>query len=256
MNPHDPPLTPEQREALLALEKHTGEWGALSRGLEEMLPAACRAERSVSMPNAEPTQAPRLAAPSLPGNEEPHLTTSNIARLENTRLQALADASKQGIAPRASVFQPQAAPAPRRSFIAQHSSRIIRLAAALALLATLSYFIISPSSSNADIAILSPRGEIPTTHPVIAWKAQPGKSYDVWILPPQGDVLTAPALFKAEKVRPPVDFAVLKPGKDQPLLAALTPGEDYRILVCYADTKRVGGIAIPFYVQLQPAANP
>ena len=61
-------------------------------------------------------------------------------------------------------------------------------------------------------------------------------------------MLTVPAVFKAEKVRPPVDFAVLKAGKDT-TLAALKPGEDYRVLVCYADTHRIGGIAVPFHVK-------
>ncbi len=200
-------LTPEQKEALAALENQSGEWGLLAKALG----------------NAQVESVPSLSADA-------------VARLEAIRNQSLASVGKKTAESRKLMLQ---------------TAIILRIAAILVVLGTLTWLYLPRQSPNAEIAITSPRGDTTSTVPVINWQAKPGKSYDVWILPPEGDVLTVPAVFKAEKVRPPVDFAALKPGKDAPL-AALKPGEDYRVLVCYADTKRIGGIAIAFHVSPKP----
>jgi hypothetical protein len=164
------------------------------------------------------------------------LSSGAIARLEAIRMQTLA-----------AHAQP---PAP--GFFRRHSTTLLSLAAAVALIAGLGWFFVPHRSPNAGISVWFPRGDTPTPQPSIQWAALPGKSYDVWILPPEGDVLTVKALYKAEKVRPPVDFAALKPAKDSRSTTGLEPGADYRLLVCYADTQRVGGVAVPFHVRPAP----
>jgi hypothetical protein len=113
----------------------------------------------------------------------------------------------------------------------------------------------------AAIVTRSPQGTVTTTQPEIAWENAPGKNYNVWILPAEGDYTTAPALFVAKGVRSPVPFSALKPGKDLPAdKRSLDPEKEYRVLVCYNDTgstgpgERIAGTPVPFRVA--PAANP
>lgn len=141
----------------------------------------------------------------------------------------------------------------RSSFLIRHSS-LLRLAAVLTVLATITWLLIPGTPPTAHVTITSPGDAISETQPVIAWttKDKPGQQYDVWILPAEGDHLTAPALFKAEKVTSPVAFASLKPGKGH-TDTALTAGTDYRVLVCLADMGRTAGVPVPFKVKPAPA---
>lgn len=126
----------------------------------------------------------------------------------------------------------------------------LKLAAVLGLLGVLSWLLVPQSTPTARITLTSPSGQTSETRPVIAWNSQdkPGQRYDVWILPAEGDHLTAPALFKAEKVTSPVTFDALKPGKGI-TDSALTAGADYRVLVCLADAGRMAGVPVPFRVK-------
>ncbi len=138
---------------------------------------------------------------------------------------------------------------PRRSFISQHSG-FLRLAAGLVVLAAVTWLLIPGSTPTAHVVITSPGDEITHTRPVIAWNSQdkPGQKYDVWILPAEGDHLTAPVLFVTKGVTSPVSFDSLKPGKDV-TSTALQPGADYRVLVCLADAGRMAGVPVRFKVK-------
>ncbi len=110
------------------------------------------------------------------------------------------------------------------------------------------------------IVTRSPQGTVATTQPEIAWENTPGKKYNVWILPKEGDYTTAPALFVAKDVQSPVAFSALKPGKDLPAdKTELDPDKDYRVLICYNDAgspgagERIAGTPVPFRVA--PAAK-
>lgn len=107
----------------------------------------------------------------------------------------------------------------------------------------------------APIANISPQGEVGTVRPEIAWENAADKSYNVWILPAEGEHTTAPALFVAKGVRSPVKFANLKPGKGAaPGTTELEPDKDYRVLICYAGTghdpvsERLSGTPVKFRV--------
>ena len=111
----------------------------------------------------------------------------------------------------------------------------------------------------APIATHSPQGEIGTTQPEIAWENAADTSYNVWILPGEGDYTTAPALFVAKGVRSPVKFSDLKPGKTAPPgLAELQPDKDYRVLICYANagtdpvSERIAGTPVKFRITATP----
>lgn len=143
--------------------------------------------------------------------------------------------------------------APRHSsFVTRHSG-FLRLAAVLALLAAVTWLLIPTSTPTARVVITSPGDVISETQPRIAWtsKDAPGQKYDVWILPAEGDHLTAPALFVAKSVTSPVSFTQLQPGAEA-AATALQPGTDYRVLVCLADAGRMAGVPVPFKVKPAP----
>ncbi len=107
----------------------------------------------------------------------------------------------------------------------------------------------------AAIARISPQGEVGSVRPEIAWENAADQSYNVWILPAEGDHTTTPALFVAKGVRSPVKFADLKPGKGTaPGTTELEPDKDYRVLICYAGTghdpvsERLAGTPVKFRV--------
>lgn len=135
------------------------------------------------------------------------------------------------------------------SFIIRHSS-FLRLAAVLTFFAGLTWLIMPHGVPTAHVTLTSPGDEITSTQPVIAWNSQdqPGQKYDVWILPAEGDHLTAPVLFVTKGVTSPVAFDSLKPGKGI-TDTALQPGTDYRVLVCLADAGRMAGVPVPFKVK-------
>lgn len=144
----------------------------------------------------------------------------------------------------------QARKRPRHSsFVIRHSG-LLRMAAVLALLAALTWFLLPTSTPTARVVVTSPGDEIPDTRPAIAWnsKDEPGQKYDVWILPAEGDHLTAPALFVAKSVTSPVSFSQLQPGAEA-AATSLQPGTDYRVLVCLADAGRTAGVPVPFKVK-------
>lgn len=140
----------------------------------------------------------------------------------------------------------------RPSFAARQSG-LLRLAAVLALLAAVTWLLLPTATPTARVVVTSPGDEVADTRPTIAWnsKDRPGQKYDVWILPEEGDHLSAPALFVAKGVMSPVPFGTLKPGAGQDA-AGLTPGTDYRVLVCLADAGRMAGVPVPFKVKTAP----
>lgn len=143
--------------------------------------------------------------------------------------------------------------APRHlSFVTRHSG-FIRLAAVLALLATITWLLIPSATPTAHVVITSPGDVISETQPRIAWTSRdaPGQKYDVWILPAEGDHLTAPALFVAKSVTSPISFTQLQPSTEV-AATSLQPGTDYRVLVCLADVGRMAGEPIPFRVTPAP----
>ena len=131
----------------------------------------------------------------------------------------------------------------------QRTSPLLRLAAVLALLSTITWLLFPTSVPTARVVLTSPGGTISETRPTIAWtsKDKPGQKYDVWILPAEGDHLTAPVLFVAKNVTSPVSFADLAAGPGI-TAAALTPGTDYRALVCLASMGRTAGVPVTFTV--------
>lgn len=104
----------------------------------------------------------------------------------------------------------------------------------------------------ARITITSPGDLVADPRPGIAWSSKdaPGQLYDVWILPEEGDFLTAPALFAAKDVVSPVAFASLAPADSAPSVEppALERGRSYRVLVCLAGVGRHAGTPAPFRV--------
>jgi hypothetical protein len=134
------------------------------------------------------------------------------------------------------------------SFIRRYSV-LLRLAAMLVLLAAATWLLLPANSPVARVVITSPGDVISDTRPRIAWtsKDKPGQNYDVWILPAEGDHLTAPALFVAKSVTSPVRFEQLQPGLG--LDTSLQSGVDYRVLVCLADAGRTAGVPVPFTVK-------
>jgi|JI10StandDraft_1071094.scaffolds.fasta_scaffold187753_4 hypothetical protein len=137
----------------------------------------------------------------------------------------------------------------RRSSFPILRSGLLRLAAVLTLLGAITWMFIPRSPPTAHVVITSPGDEVIDTRPTIAWssKDKPGQKYDVWILPAEGDHLTAPVLFVAKNVASPVAFSQLKPGPTT-TTADLQPGTDYRVLVCLADAGRMAGVPVPFRV--------
>jgi hypothetical protein len=144
-------------------------------------------------------------------------------------------------------------PAKQRFWQAGSLPHLTRLAAVLALLAAITWLLIPTTTPTARVVITSPGDEISETQPRIAWtsKDQPGQKYDVWILPAEGDHLTAPTLFVAKGVTSPVAFSQLQPSAEA-AGTALQPGEDYRVLVCLADVGRMAGVPVPFKVKPAP----
>lgn len=140
----------------------------------------------------------------------------------------------------------------RPSWAARHPG-LLRLAAILVLLGAVTWMLLPGSPGTARVVVTSPGDAITSTRPTIAWssKDKPGQKYDVWILPAEGDHLTAPTLFVAKGVTSPVPFEQLQPGKDT-AAPALQPGTSYRVLICLADAGRRAGVPIPFKVK--PAA--
>ncbi|MFZ4593615.1 MAG: hypothetical protein ACOYOF_05125 [Verrucomicrobiaceae bacterium] len=136
-----------------------------------------------------------------------------------------------------------------RSTSAGSGTNLLRWAAILVALGVVIWLVLPRSTPTANVALTSPAATISETQPVIAWtsKDKPGQKYDVWILPAEGDYLTAPALFKAEKVTSPVAFTAMKPGKDI-TDTALKSGMDYRVLICLADAGRMAGVPVSFRV--------
>jgi hypothetical protein len=132
-------------------------------------------------------------------------------------------------------------------------------AAAIMVAGLVAYQQMRPGDTNTAgggaIVTRSPQGTVATTQPEIAWENTPGKKYNVWILPKEGDYTTAPALFVAKDVRSPVAFSALKPGKELPEdKKELDPDKEYRVLICYNDTgstgpgERIAGTPVPFRV--------
>ena len=142
----------------------------------------------------------------------------------------------------------------RPSIVARQSKLLLRVAASIALVGIVTYFALTPRTPTAQVTMLSPIGEAVDSKPFIAWDArdEPGQKYDVWILPAEGDYLTAPTLYKAEGVTSPVSFSDLKPG---PEVAEneLRGDTEYRVLVCLADAGRTAGV--PFVFKVKPRAS-
>jgi hypothetical protein len=140
-------------------------------------------------------------------------------------------------------------PAPRTPWQRFHS--VLAIAATVLLLAGVAAIWLVPLLHKTQVfaVALSPRGNTGVTRPLLVWDNASEQKYDVWILPSEGKVETTPALFVAKGVQSPVAFSELKPGpaaggsKD-----SLEPGQAYRVLVCLADTGRLGGVAQPFQV--------
>jgi hypothetical protein len=94
---------------------------------------------------------------------------------------------------------------------------------------------------------LAPRGETGMTQPTLVWENAPDQHYDVWILHDGANQKEAPALFVANKVRSPIEFAELKPGPANiEQTASLKPGSRYLALVCLAGKGRMAGVTVPF----------
>jgi hypothetical protein len=103
---------------------------------------------------------------------------------------------------------------------------------------------------------LSPVRMTSMTQPTLAWENKPGQLYDVWILPPEGDVETVAPLFMKKQTVSPVIFSQLE-AKDG--LKELEPGQDYRLLVCLnvnGQTSRLAGVATPFHVAKEATSQP
>ena len=153
--------------------------------------------------------------------------------LERTRRQVLAAREKKIARPPFSVW-------------------LLRIAAAFLLLAALGWFFFPRNTKTprvARVVITSPGDTIASTRPTIAWtsKDAPGQRYDVWILPANGDHLKVPALYKAENVISPVQFANFRSGKENPE-PELQPGGSYQVLVCLAGSGRMAGVPVPFKI--------
>jgi hypothetical protein len=165
-----------------------------------------------------------------------------LFQLERARREALGDSVQPTVK--------RAAP----TFLQRHSTLLLRAVAALALLGAAAVLLFPSATPTAEVTMLSPVGESADQRPFIAWDARdkPGQKYDVWILPADGDHLTAATLFKAEKVTSPVSFSDLKaaPGVASD---ALHPDTEYRVLVCLADMGRTAGV--PFKFKVKPGAN-
>jgi len=156
-----------------------------------------------------------------------------------------------------SVIQGGAQDAPKRELPAggtRTSARrpfvLLRLAAVLALLATGTWLLLPTATPTARVVVIAPGDVISETRPRIAWnsKDKPGQKYDVWILPAEGDYLTAPVLFVAKEVTSPVQLDEMKPGPEM-LGTELEAGKDYRVLVCLAAVGRHAGVPVPFRVE-------
>ncbi|MEA3207976.1 MAG: hypothetical protein QOE70_1033 [Chthoniobacter sp.] len=198
---------------------------------------------------AEMESTDRLLRRAVQMREVEPMPPGVLERLEQTRREALsarlAEEAKQAGGAKVAAFPPAA---PRRRSL----PRWLALAAGVAAVAGLAVMFLRPRvPSSKDIAILGPRGETGFTQPLIVWDAKPDQRYDVWILPPEGSHLDAPALFVAKGVRPPVAFAELKPTPSLPEQSRpttrLEPDTDYRLLVCFAEAGRVAGVAVPFH---------
>ena len=111
----------------------------------------------------------------------------------------------------------------------------------------------------ARVTITSPGDLVTTTRPLIAWTSRdkPSQRYDVWLLPEEGDALTAPAVLVAKKVQSPVSFESLRSGTSDgsTLESGLEAGRAYRVLVCLADAGRMAGTPIPFRVSESATAE-
>lgn len=188
------------------------------------------------------------------GGAVPALPEQIIAQFESTRREALsrrmaAEAQAHGGPSVVPFTPPKDSPRKRAPWLA--------MAAMLAVLIGLSAWWLRPRDTSASIAVLAPRGITGATQPRLVWDAKPGQQYDVWILPPEGSHIDAPALFTAKNVRPPIAFSELKPGKgleetSRPT-SRLEPDTDYRLLVCIANAGRVAGIAMPFHTTADAA---
>ncbi|TDU67296.1 hypothetical protein EI77_03499 [Prosthecobacter fusiformis] len=159
-----------------------------------------------------------------------------LDQLEKTRSQALATR------------------APQRVSSGMWRNSLLRMAAVLALLLTGIWLLRPPAVPTAQIVLRTPTTETRSVRPTIAWDSadKPGQKYDVWILPAEGDHLTAPVLFVAKDVESPVRFGDLKPGPDV-AVEQLEKGKDYRVLVCLASIGRHAGVPVTFHVTPAPA---
>jgi hypothetical protein len=179
----------------------------------------------------------------------------SIAAFHQWRHQQ-SSASPQFTAPRALPDPPSH---PHRTTGTGKTARLLHpawlaLPACLAILGGIAYFKTHDPSVPTIAAAMAPRGVTGFTAPSLVWTNEPGRDYDVWILPPTGDVATVPALYKAEKKRSPLAFSDLRPAPGAP--AALQPGQDYRLLVCVASLGRHAGVAVPFSVASSPGSAP
>ena len=101
--------------------------------------------------------------------------------------------------------------------------------------------------THPPILTLAPTGETGTQSPLIVWEnaTEPEQKYDVWILPKDGTQKDAEALFVSKGVRSPLELSQMKAASAG---LELSPDEDYRVLVCYADKGRLAGTASPFKI--------
>ena len=173
-----------------------------------------------------------------------------LERLHEDRAAAMRESRSAAAEAKVLHFIPlsSAPPVRRRGF---HPWMAAAAAIVVAALATWQFWPRGP----APIANISPQGEVGTVRPEIAWENAADKSYNVWILPAEGEHTTTPALFVAKGVRSPVKFADLKPGKGAPPgTTDLEPDKDYRVLICYANTghdpvsERLAGTPVKFRV--------
>jgi hypothetical protein len=121
-------------------------------------------------------------------------------------------------------------------------------AAALALLGGMWWR--EPPAAGPTVVVHQP-GNLFTT-PLLNWENKGDQLFDVWILPKGADQATTKPLFKGENLRPPLAFDQLIAANDNGGITHLTPGGEYALLVCLADTDRMAGTMVTF--QLSPAA--
>jgi hypothetical protein len=207
------------------------------------------------------TAASRETAPrSVPSHVLQRMEQARQMALSRATAERAADAGAGNVvAFDAAKAAYASAPAQQRTTTARQrpSTRfLLAWAAALVLIGVpLSRWLFpgGPATLATASPALAPRGETGMTQPMLVWENAPDQDYDVWILHDGADQKEAPALFVANKVRSPVEFASLKPGPANiDKTSALKPATRYLALVCLAGKGRMAGVTVPF--QTAPAA--